>query len=287
MARWIASPDNPLAARVMVNRVWQHLLGRGIVDTVDNFGVLGNEPTHPELLDTLAVHFMDDKWSVKRLVRAIVLSRVYQLASDHDPTSYEKDPDNKLLWRMERRRLDAEEIRDAMLLASGQLILDRPAGSEVMNLENKTIFGPKGIAAMHPQNVRSVYLPIVRGLVPESLQVFDAADPNLIVGQRDVTTVPTQALYLMNNPFVMRQSEQMARRVIDQEGLKPAGRVELAYRLAIGRPPRPSELASAVRFIQEYRQSLEGAGHKGSAPLAAWTSFCQTLFATGQFRYVY
>jgi hypothetical protein len=287
LARWIANADNPLTARVMVNRVWQHLLGRGIVDSVNNFGALGNEPTHPELLDTLAVRFMEDKWSVKRLVRSIVLSRVYQLASDHDATSYEKDPDNRFFWRMDRRRLDAEEIRDAMLLASGELILERPEGSEVMKLENKTIFGPKGLTAMHPRNVRSVYLPIVRGLVPESLQIFDAADPNLIVGQRDVTNVPTQALYLMNNPFVMRQSEQMARRLLTQEGLKPAGRIELAYRLALGRPPRPSEAASATRFVQEYRQSLEGAGHKANAALAAWTSLCQTLFATGQFRYVY
>jgi hypothetical protein len=188
---------------------------------------------------------------------------------------------------MDRRRLDAEEIRDAMLVASDELILDRPEASEVMKLENKTIFGPKGIAVMRPGNVRSVYLPIVRGLVPESLQIFDLADPNLIVGQRDVTNVPTQALYLMNNPFVMRQSEQMARRLLAQEGLKPAGRIELAYRIALGRPPRASEAAIATRFVQEYRQSLEGAGHKANATLAAWTSLCQTLFATGQFRYVY
>ena len=287
MARWIANPDNPLTARVMVNRVWQHLMGRGMVDTVDNFGALGNVPTHPELLDTLAVQFIEDKWSVKRLIRSIVLSRVYQLSSDHDPVSYEKDPENKFYWRMERRRLDAEEIRDAMLMASGQLELERPEGSEVMKLENKTIFGSKGIAALHPQNVRSVYLPIMRGLVPESLQVFDMADPNLIVGQRDVTTVPTQALYLMNNPFVMRQSEQMARRILAQDGLKPPGRVALAYRIALGRAPRPTEMTDGIKFIQEYRQSLEGAGAKTNASLAAWTSFCQTLFAAGQFRYVY
>jgi hypothetical protein len=113
LARWVASNDNPLTARVMVNRVWEHLLGQGIVDTVDNFGALGNEPTHPELLDRLAVQFMEDKWSIKRLIRSIVLSRVYQLSSDHDAVNFDKDPDNKLLWRMERRRLDAEEIRDA------------------------------------------------------------------------------------------------------------------------------------------------------------------------------
>ncbi len=146
LARWIASSDNPLTARVMVNRVWEHLLGQGIVDTVDNFGALGNEPSHPELLDRLAVQFMEDKWSVKRLIRSIVLSRVYQLSSAHDAVNYDKDPDDRLLWRMERRRLDAEEIRDAMLMASGQLKLDRPDGSEVMNLSNKQFFGGRVLA---------------------------------------------------------------------------------------------------------------------------------------------
>ncbi|HVC92465.1 MAG TPA: PSD1 and planctomycete cytochrome C domain-containing protein [Pirellulales bacterium] len=287
MARWIANPDNPMTARVIVNRVWAHLVRRGIVDTVDNFGALGDEPTHPELLDTLAVGFMDDKWSIKRLIRSIVLSRVYQLGGEHDAENYEKDAENKFHWRMERRRLDAEEIRDAMLAASARINLERPQGSEVMSLSNKTIFGPKGIAAMRPMNVRSVYLPIVRGYVPDSLQVFDMADPNLVVGQRDVTNVPTQALYLMNNPFVTRQAEQMARRLLGREKLKQAERVELAFRVALGRPPSPTELAKIVKFIKDYRQSLEEAGLRESAHLAAWASVCQVLFGAGQFRYLY
>src|SRR5581483_8124766 len=124
------------------------------------------------------------------------LSRVYQLSSDHEATNYEKDPDNRLLWRKDRRRLDAEEIRDAMLVASGQINFERPDGSEVLSLSNKTIFGVRGMSGMQSGkvvNVRSVYLPILRAYVPESLGVFDMADPNLIVGQRDVTNVPTQA----------------------------------------------------------------------------------------------
>ena len=139
LAHWIASKDNPLTARVMVNRVWEHLFGQGLVDTVDNFGALGNEPSHPDLLDTLAVQFMNDHWSIKKLIRSIVLSRVYQLSSQHNADDYAIDPGNRFLWRMERRRLDAEEIRDAMLLASGQLDLERPEGSPVMELANKQV----------------------------------------------------------------------------------------------------------------------------------------------------
>jgi hypothetical protein len=285
MAHWIASEENPLTARVMVNRVWEHLFGQGLVDTVDNFGALGNEPSHPELLDALAVQFMADKWSVKRLIRSIVLSRVYQLSSEHNADNFEKDPANKYLWRMERRRLDAEEIRDAILMASGELQLARPEGSAVMELTNKQMFGPRNLK--QESNVRSVYLPILRGIVPESLQVFDMADPSLIVGKRDVTTVPTQALYLMNNPFILKQAEHMARRVLDREGLDQAGRINLAYLLALGRMPSEGERGKIGSFLADYRKSLETAGHKGNANLAAWTSVCQTLFATGQFRYLY
>ena len=130
LAHWISAKDNPLTARVMVNRVWQHLFGEGLVASTDNFGALGDEPSHPELLDYLAVQFMnDDKWSIKKLVRTIVLSRTYQLSSEHNASNYEKDPSNKYLWRMERRRLDAEAIRDAVLAAAGDLDLERPAGS--------------------------------------------------------------------------------------------------------------------------------------------------------------
>jgi hypothetical protein len=289
LAHWIASKDNPLTARVMVNRVWQHLFGQAIVPSSDNFGALGDEPTHPDLLDVLAIKFMnDDKWSVKKLIRSIVLSRVYQQSSEHNAENYAIDPSNKFLWRMERRRLDAEEIRDAMLAASGELNLERPEGSPILELPNAQIKGGKGLQDVKkPTNIRSVYLTVLRGNVPEMLQVFDAADPSLIMGKRDVTTVATQALFLMNNAFVMKQAEQLARRVLAQKGSGPAAQVDLAYRLTLGRLPTERERSDITRYLADYRKSLEADAFKGNAQLAAWTSFCQTLFASGEFRYVY
>jgi hypothetical protein len=289
VARWIASKDNPLAARVMVNRVWEHLFGQGLVSTVDNFGALGEEPTDPGLLDALAVRFMNEqKWSVKKLIRSIVLSRVYRLSSSHQAGNYAIDPSNKYLWRMERRRLDAEEIRDAVLAASGQLELARPEGSPVLELDNGLVRGGKALQDVRKTtNQRSVYLPVLRGFVPEMLQVFDVADPNLIVGQRDVTTVAPQALFMMNNQFILMQSTLMARRVLGTQGLNPDGRIELAYRLALGRLASEREKSQIKDYLASYQKSLESAGPKVNRQLASWTSFCQTLFASGEFRYLY
>jgi hypothetical protein len=288
LAHWIADKSNPLTARVMVNRVWKHLFGEGLVDTVDNFGALGDEPSHPVLLDALAVQFMEQKWSIKKLIRSIVLSRVYQASSDHDAHNYEKDPGDRLLWRMQRRRLDAEAIRDSLLAASGQLDLERPLGSPVMYMSNRPVGGNIGMPEVRkPTNVRSVYLPILRGQVPEVLAVFDAADPNLIVGKRDVTTVPTQALFLMNNPFVLKQSEEMAKRVLAQPGLDQPGRINLVYRLALGRLPTDSERSDFAHYIDDFRKSVAAANPKANAQFAAWTSFCQLLFQSAEFRYLY
>ena len=288
LARWIASKDNPLTARVAVNRIWQHLFGQGLVETVDNFGALGDEPSHPELLDALAVQFMEDHWSTKRLIRAIVLSRSYQLGSQHDAKNYGVDPANKLIWRMERRRLDAEEIRDAMLAASGQLDLARPAGSPLEQFQDSEMGKQKDLSAIRQEsNVRSVYLPLVRGFVPQSLAAFDMADPSLIVGKREVTTVATQALYMLNNPFVLRQSEQMARRLLGEKELDPPGRATLAYRLALGRAPSDEEQSRVLRFLNDYRKTVAESQSKTGPVIAAWTSVCQTLFASGEFRYLY
>lgn len=159
-----------------------------------------------------------------------------------------------------------------------------------MELTNKPVGNMKNMSAKNmpsSNNVRSVYLPILRGVVPESLQVFDMADPNLIVGKHDVTTVPTQALYLLNNPFVLRQAEYMAKRVLGQEGLDQAARIDLAYRLSLGRLPTQTEKTKVSRYLNDYRQSLEEADKRLSPQVLAWTSLCQTLFAAGEFRYVY
>jgi hypothetical protein len=287
LAQWIANKSNPLTARVMVNRVWGHLFGQGLVDSVDNFGTLGNEPSHPELLDTLAVQFMDEGWSVKKLIRSIVLSHTYQLSSAHDAKNHDLDPANRYLWRMERRRLDAEEIRDAMLVASGQLQLERPEGSPVMQLGNGPVRGRELQDVRKPNSLRSIYLPMIRGNVPDMLQVFDAADPSLIVGKRDVTTVPTQALFLMNNPFVLQQSSEMAKRILAEKDRDQSTKIDLAYRYALTRLATKDEHQRVAKYLNEYRHALEQAGGKVSPQVAAWTSLCQTLFECGEFRYVY
>jgi len=275
LAEWLTSRDNPQTARVMVNRVWSHLFGQGLVRTPDNFGATGEKPSHPALLDTLAVQFMDNGWSVKQLVRSIVLSRAYQLGSAHDSAANEVDPDNRLVWHQSPRRLDAEAIRDAMLAASGQLDLTAGGASFVATLGDSYI--GKGIKpeafTEYESSKRSVYLPIVRDCVPEVLDLFDFAEPSLVVAARDVTNVPSQALYLMNNKFVREQAAALAQRVL---AAKPDAtqRVELAYQLALGRAATAEESERAQRYIAEHGSEL------------GWTTFCQALFACAEFRYL-
>ncbi len=280
LARWIASKKNPLTARVIVNRVWAKLFGRGLVPTVDNFGVMGQKPSHPELLDTLAVEFMEEGWSLKRLIRRLVLSRTYRLSSRFDPRAYEVDGDNILRWRMQPRRLDAEAIRDAMLETAGILEHAPPAdGSPVMRLGVVRLRGnvPNELKGTGT-NVRSLYLPRVRGQLPEVLKVFDAADPSYIVGQRDVTTVPIQALFLMNSPEVRRIAEAFAKRLEEElPGNQPEARIRRAYRLALSREPDADELQRALQFVTTSRRE----------PQQVWTDFCQALFASAEFRYLY
>ena len=289
LAEWIASRDNPLTARVMVNRIWYHLFGRGIVETVDNFGALGEEPSHPELLDYLAVRFMDQGWSLKKTIRELVLSRAYHMAGVHEADNYAKDPGNRYFWRMNRRRLDAEAIRDATLAVGGTLDLTRPVGSPIAQLTTAGEIGRRGSIEDLSESVahhRSVYLPLIRNGMPEVLAVFDVADPSLIVGQREVTTVATQALFLMNSPLVLEQAQAAAKRVTSSSGDATHG-IEAAYRLILQRPPTSDELRLGAQFITEYGQiaGKENASAVGND--AAWTALCQSLISSAEFRYLY
>jgi hypothetical protein len=287
LAQWLTSRDNPTTARVMVNRIWHHLFGGGIVETTDTFGQLGERPTHPELLDNLAIQFMDGGWSVKQTIRSIVLSRTYQLSSDHREANYAVDPGNRLLWRASRRRLDAESLRDALLAASGQLDLARPEASATLELGGGEIGRGLNLRpVLAERKYRSVYLPILRGVVPEMLTVFDVADPNNVVGQREVTTVATQALYMMNSPFVMERAGEAAKRILSQSDMDEAARADLAYRLALSRPASGAERERAIEFVREFQQSLADSKSQ-SAQEQAWGTLCQTLFASAEFRYVY
>ena len=383
-ANWLGSDDNPLTARVMVNRIWKHMLGQGIVTSTENFGVTGQAPTHPELLDYLAVEFMDSGWSVKSLIRQIATSRVYRMNAAYDERHHEYDPDNALLWRANPRRLDAEAIRDAMLSISDEMDFDRPRGSEVakagyvrvrdgslgdprvnarevlemakknvMNsLQNESRsrdagssrlnylrkgmgrpgfgsadrakksnsrtgvpqgrpnlpmmqrngrFSREGVTAnqkamieaevrkatssvgsgldMENAKYRSVYLPIVRDQAPRSLEVFDFADASTVTGVRESSNTANQALYMMNNPFVIRQSEGFASRV-KQNGGNVKEQIEFAFLLAYGRPPTSSERHASEALVRSY------GGQTRSLSDSTLSVLCQSLFASAEFRYV-
>ena len=285
MARWIASRDNPLTSRVIVNRIWRHLFGNGIVRTVDNFGALGETPSHPELLDYLAGKFIDDGWSVKKMIRQIVLSHTYQLSSQHDATSNDKDPENILLWRHDARRLDAEAVRDALLAVGGHLDASPAVGSPVTKHGNNEVRnGTDRVFSQFEFKHRSVYLPMVRNAEPEILTTFDLPDTELVVGDRSVTTVPAQSLFLMNSRFVVEQAQGLAERVLASDGLSDSQRMDIAYRIALNRGPTAEEQARALRFVSE-SVSAES-GKKAASPNQVWKELCQALLASAEFRYV-
>jgi cytochrome c553 len=288
LAQWLTSKENPLTPRVMVNRVWKHLFGKGLVSSVDNFGVTGDRPSHPELLDYLAKQFIQDGWAVKKLVRRMVLSRAYQLSSEKTAANVAADPANRLVWRHNPRRLDAEEIRDAMLAAAGTLDRNRPKGSAAMNMKvieltNNGAEAKRILQAADTSTQRSVYLPLVRTLVPHSLEVFDFAEQGMVTGSRDTTTVPTQALYLLNDPFVQKQATALADLLLRRSELSDRDRIALGYRLTLARPPSPKENERAQNYLADYET---GAEKEANPRLAAWTSFCQALLASAEFRYI-
>ena len=279
LANWVASAENPLTSRVYVNRVWKHLFGRGLVATVDNFGTTGLPPSNPALLDSLAVQFAKHG-RTKKLVKDLMLSHAYRLSTKFDGANHEADPDNALLWRMTPGRLDAEAIRDSLLAVSGNLNATPPKGSPIAaagdgySIARGRPQGPFG-GAKEDETHRSVYLPIVRDNLPESLSLFDAADANVVSGERANTTVPAQALFLMNNPFVLKQSEAAAERLL-KNAKSDAELVKLAYAEFYGRPPTDEELNRAESFATKY-----AAGKKSQK--ATWSAFCQALFASAEF----
>jgi hypothetical protein len=270
LAEWIVDEDNPLTARVVVNRAWQHLFGVGIVNTPDNFGKLGGQPTHPELLDYLAVKFVKEQnWSIKELVRSLVLTRAYQLGSDVDAKDLEADPANTLVWRAAPRRLSAEALRDSLLVASGRLD-DVPPGFAITAEFGDGYYGVNIWESDFPEvyRKRSVYLPIVRDLVPESLSLFDFPNPNLVGARREETTSPSQALFLMNNALVADESLHLARRLLKDANLSDRERVRQAYLATLLREPTRSEIKRARSFIEDQRALLASAKPEVAQPKA-------------------
>ena len=306
LANWLTAEQNPLTARVAANRLWYWLFGQGIVASVDNFGTMGQKPANQALLDLLATRLIGNGWSLKETIREIVLTRTYQLGSTFDEGNFAIDPGNALTWRMSKRRLDAECIRDAMLAISGSLDPHAPLGSIVAQAGDGPIGGPRfrGTSEESVVNAggshRSVYLPVPRDVLPDALAAFDFAENSLVTGARDTTNVPSQALYLLNSAFVTAQAQKLADRVLAAFPGGPNGgvaanldqRVSHAYWLTLSRGPDPGERHAAAGFFGKFPSNWSRGDN--SAPAlrdaadvkAAWTSFCRALFASAEFRFL-
>jgi hypothetical protein len=280
-AKWATSPENPLFARVMVNRIWQHHFGAGIVSTADNLGASGAKPSHPELLDYLAAEFVRSGWSVKAVHRLILASAVYRQRSEPPKELDPVDPNNRLLARFPLRRLDAEAVRDAMLHIAGEL--DTRAGGPYVP-STRTAEGTVEVAEnTDGAHKRSIYLQQRRTQVVTFLQLFDAPSMVTTCGKRSPSTVPLQSLALLNSEFARARSKAFAGRLKGEAGDDRAKRLDLAFRSACGRPPLHEERSLSENFLA--RQSAVYAKEK-DADLRAWADLCQMLFASNAFLYV-
>jgi hypothetical protein len=293
LANWIADPKNPLTARVMVNRVWQYHFGKGLVKTASNFGSLGQPPTHPELLDWLASELVNPDravggnaasgaaWSLKRMHRLIMLSRTYQQSSADNEANAKLDAANDLLWRFDRRRLDAESIRDTLLAVAGTLD-STPAGAHPFpnpNAWNYTQHNP--FKAVYETNKRSVYVMQQRFQRHPFFGLFDGADTNASTDRRLTSTTPLQALHLMNDPFVHGQAKKFAERV-QLAAPTDVARIQQAFLLLYGRPPSATEQATAAEYLTRAAKAIGG----DRAAAAAWESLARALFLSNEFVYV-
>ena len=286
LADWISNSANPLTARVMVNRLWHHHFGKGIVTTVSDFGVRGTRPTHPALLDFLAAYFIDQGWSIKQMHRLIMLSRTYQLASLDNLVSSEKDPENRLLWRANRRRLDAEQIRDSILMFSGQLNLT--PGQRHSFPHHLTYFYRQHepfVGDFETQR-RSVYMMQQRIQKNPYLDLFDGPDGNLHFGERKATATTLQALFSMNSEFVHEQSGAIAERLLEK-GMKLRDCAHWAYRSIFGRPASDGELVRASDFFESALSKLSEAGiGKRAARQKALAGYIRSMLGSNEFMYV-
>ena len=267
LAQAIASKENPLTARVLVNRVWLYHFGKGLVRTPADFGIRGDAPTHPELLDWLASRFVEDGWSLKKLHRRIMLSAAYQQTSDENPKAALADPENRLISRMNRRRLDFEATRDSLLCVAGQL--DPALGGR-----------PVEITAQPFPHRRTVYSFIDRQNLPGVFRTFDFASPDTTNSQRHVTTVPQQALFLMNSPFVIEQARALVAQPHFKQSPPSAGQVQELYARIFARPAESAEVEAGLRFLAMPAESL------GPAPLSPWEKYAQVLLETNEFAFV-
>jgi hypothetical protein len=295
LARWIVNPRNPLVARVFVNRLWQHHFGAGLVRTPNNFGYRGEQPTHPQLLDWLTDEFIQGGWKVKRMHKLILMSRTYRQSTMHPKYDayVETDAANRHWWRAQRRRLDAESLRDTMLLVADEL--------------DQTLGGPSFRASIDPnaleglsrkdaawqasspeqQMRRSLYMFTQRSLLTPMMTTFNFCDTVAPCGQRDVTTVPTQALALLNNSFTHDRSQALAKRVVESAANDPAEQVRFAWQYALGRLPTSSEQQLVGKYLTEQHQRFESVAKTKKKPaMLSLESLCHVLINSNEFIYV-
>jgi hypothetical protein len=294
LAEWMLDPAHPLTARVMVNRIWQGHFGNGIVSTPNNFGLRGSRPTHPELLDYLATRFVELDWSVKDMHREIMLSRTYRSSSEYHAANVMADPDNRYLWRMSRKKLEAEPIRDALLAVGGNI--DLTMGGRVEEYDPRGYVFDEGNTfkelkdSFYTSPRRSVYMPIVRNAMFTMFAVFDYANSATPVGKRDNTVVPSQSLLMMNSPFVVEQAELFSKELLNGEAETEEGRIETAFVTAYGRPPSLDEISEAKTFLNAMRGvSMSTPEESDDLQLAeefAWSKLAHVIVASSEFMYI-
>ncbi len=287
LARWLSAPEHPLTARVMVNRLWRWHFGKGLVPTPDNFGRNGEPPTHPDLLDWLASRFVEDGWSIKAMHRRILLSSTYRMSSDHDARGGEVDPENRLYWRVDVRRLEAEEVRDALLAVAG--VLDSKMGGSMLAVKNRDYFfnHTSKDTVTYDAPRRSVYLPVVRNNLYDVFQLFDYSDAEVLNGDRQSSVVAPQALFMMNAPLVIDLSNRLATALLGDPGLDDDGRLARLYQTALGRPATADEIARAGEFLHRFAAiSPLPADDAAGRRREAWRAVCQAIVSSNEFFYI-
>jgi hypothetical protein len=291
LARWMTQPDHPLTSRVMANRVWHWHFGKGIVSSVDNFGLLGQKPSHPELLDWLACELVQSGWSLKHLHRTIMLSQTYQMGTQYQPEAAELDPENALRWRFQRRRLTAEETRDSILsIGSG---IDSTMYGSLMKVQNHSYVNSTGGAGtLNYSNARrTIYLPIIRSGVHDVLQTLDFPDPAMLSGSRETSTVAPQALLMMNSDLMFEQSKNLVEQSMPPS-LDDAQRISVAYHRILKRAPTLEEIIAAATYLQNVRETMLRDSNSttselaNSSDLALWQSLCRVLISSNEFSYI-
>ena len=286
LAEWLASGDNPLTARVMVNRIWQFHFGRPIVPTPSNFGIQGEPPTHPDLLDWLAGQFIESGWSIKAMHRLIMSSQTYQLSAASNAGNEAADSENAYYWRFDRRRLDAESIRDSMLTLGGNLDLTQPGAHPFPPADKWRFSAHHQFKAVYPSNHRSVYLMVQRLHPHPFLSLFNGPDTSASTARRDESVAPMQALFMSNSDLVEKQAEGFARALIDAASA-PRERIDTAYWRAFSRAPSEHEIERAEAYLRRYSKLLEKEGlGEDRRELQSWVSFARTLLTSNEFVFV-